>query len=98
MRHQSFLQDLQALEEIQNKKYIRAINKSGALMLNRKLPPQIASRLPEDMIPKPVLRLFTKWQSGELQLHKEVNVPRYHDQLKNLRRYKLARATVTPIQ
>ena len=56
-------------------------------MLNRKLPPQIASRLLEDMIPKPVLRLFTKWQSGELQLHKEVNVPRYHDQLKILRRY-----------
>ena len=87
MNQHTFLQQLQALEEKQNTKYVRAIDKKGGLILNRKLPPQLAKQLPMEMIPQHILRLFQQYQEGELQRLKRVNVPRYHDQVKTLRRY-----------
>ena len=77
-RH-AFLQELRDLEEAENTKYVRSVSEKGALVLNRRLPPHLADKLPTELIPKHILRLFALWQRGELQRNKQADVLRYHD-------------------
>lgn len=76
------------LNELQKRNVKFSIDKNNKLYIVRKLPPEVAERVPRELIPKPVLRLLQQYEEGSLK--KEViGAPKYHDCLMRLRRYGL---------
>ena len=78
------------LEELRRQDVQHDVDRNGKLVLKRKLPEEIANALPLELVPEPVLKLYTQWQQGTLQKQREkLGAPRYHDRVKMLRRYHL---------
>ena len=79
---QPFLHELQKI----NFKFL--IDKNNKLYIERKLPFEVAEKLPRELIPSPVLHLLKQYEEGSLK--KDVlGAPKYHDRIMRLRRYGL---------
>lgn len=76
------------LHELKNMKFKFSIDKNNKLYIERKLPSEVVEKLPRELIPAPVLKLFKQYEEGLLT--KEVlGAPKYHDCIMRLRRYGL---------
>jgi len=79
------------LKELDERQFSYSIDKYGRLCLLRKLPADVAHMLPNDNIPKHVLRVYDLYKKGEI--NKElIGAPKYHDKINLLRRYNLVAA------
>ena len=76
------------LHELQKMKFKFLIGKNNKLYIERKLPSEVAEKLPRELIPSPVLHLLKQYEEGSLK--KDVlGAPKYHDRIMRLRRYGL---------
>lgn len=81
------------LREMERMNVKFTIDKNRKIYIVRKLPDEIAERLPKELIPSPVLRLFEQYQQGLLK-KEMMGAPKYHDCVMRLRRYGL----IPPVQ
>ena len=76
------------LRELRSRNVAHTLNKSGELVLGRKLPADLVELLPTEMIPSSVLRWHSEYKEG-LMSKELLGAPRYHSRVAALRRYHL---------
>ena len=76
------------LRELRSRNVAHTLNKSGELVLGRKLPADLVELLPTEMIPSSVLRWHSEYKEG-LMTKELLGAPRFHSRVAALRRYHL---------
>ena len=76
------------LDELERLNIEYRIDTNNKLYMRRKIPDEVADKIPMELVPEPVRRLLQEYRDGSLN-KEALGAPRYHDRIKTLRRYHL---------